>query len=1263
MLGFQVHHIFPEALMKDLQKRYTNFFKDIGFDFNDYSNRINLFDNQTMADVMKAFHTKNPDGMNVARFFGSVRHSGGHDVYTKFVRETLEKILDPENPIKTEVREALVLDLHQQLVISMREGYPPLHETNVAEYEKHFLKKLAMPQDFMDENGNYNPNTARSKQVTEYKLSYDKFNVTNINNDKSVLEDLKIIKKLLIEKYGSLDNLPEPPYLEQTKNELKAGQNGNDLKILRNLIGTLVYDEAKANYFIITQKDIRLFYETDDMNIKANIASAILNAPDKSAVDETTLMDAKSYAMFYQGAHQVATVAAKVSDFSDSSPDVQQRISGFKKGQGGYITPEFLEVIFPVKKIHNTLESFAKQLMQDTKLSAKFNGFANAMDFVNNVYDGLIEGLTTNNWDKFFTQAKEHGTEAVIGTAIGMIAIAAFSAMAAAGGTLALVGTAGTTLLIGAGLVAWGYMWYELTTKVINTDWESVYEGFMSNIRKIDELKDWFNEQKNDVIEGFADILIQYNKWKDKNSIVSLLQDYKEVLENKDNNQEAFQYIKEMYDKNAQFMGTVNDDILINNAKDGDHILYGGLGNDTLIGNDKMDILLGGDGDDVLIGNGGDDILGGNDGNDTLNGGEGNDTLYGGKGKDFLNGDNGFDTYFADHNDTISDSDGKGKVLLDNVQLVGGVQDLTGKDKDLYYSEDGSITYRWNKETKELTVNDGLVIKDFDNEELGINLVEAKGQDIAFVVDVSGSMGDDINAVVNQLDRLLNMIYSPKRGMMDTRISVVAYEQPITVLQKFTEHDTVAERKAAAKQAIAKLPNMIGGGTEYLYTTLYTVLSGGAGAWRKNAKARHIYLIGDEPGDDAHLAKQVYALAKNLNINANVTARSVGGEKFYDVRLQSLDSDDVISVNIHPIMIGNNAQLSGAFHDIAQKTGGSVHQTQGASDIVDVLYDALQSGTAGDDVQIGNEANNTFNGRVGNDKLFGYGGNDTLNGGVGNDVLDGGEGADKFVFSRYFGQDVVYSDKLDTFVFNDISLNNLKFIQAANHDLLIQQQGTQNQVTVTGFFDGGSSFAALQDDFGNILSAEQVKDLAQPMQNVDKNQTITGNIFANQLFGGSGDDVIKGLLGNDFLRGNSGNDRLEGGWGADTYVFKAGDGNDTIYDRLGNDTLRFEDVGLDRLWFSRDGKNLQIDVLDGGGSIKIENYFTSAKSTHFTTNAIEHFQADGHHLFAIRVNRLLDIMDKFKPTTEHSDWNVDMQKQHYLQNNHIEQYWQAIEQY
>ena len=80
MLGFQVHHIFPEAMMEKLEKN----FKDAGIqspiNANDYSNRINLFNNKDMANVMKEFHTKNPDGMNVARFFGKEIRSLGLDI-------------------------------------------------------------------------------------------------------------------------------------------------------------------------------------------------------------------------------------------------------------------------------------------------------------------------------------------------------------------------------------------------------------------------------------------------------------------------------------------------------------------------------------------------------------------------------------------------------------------------------------------------------------------------------------------------------------------------------------------------------------------------------------------------------------------------------------------------------------------------------------------------------------------------------------------------------------------------------------------------------------------------------------------------------------------------------------------------------------------------------------------------------------------------------------------------------------------------------
>jgi hypothetical protein len=56
---------------------------------------------------------------------------------------------------------------------------------------------------------------------------------------------------------------------------------------------------------------------------------------------------------------------------------------------------------------------------------------------------------------------------------------------------------------------------------------------------------------------------------------------------------------------------------------------------------------------------------------------------------------------------------------------------------------------------------------------------------------------------------------------------------------------------------------------------------------------------------------------------------------------------------------------------------------------------AFLSGTAGNDVIIGNNFNQTINGNFGNDSLFGSGGNDQLNGGFGDDLLVGGSGDDQ----------------------------------------------------------------------------------------------------------------------------------------------------------------------------------------------------------------------------------------------------------------------------
>ncbi|PNB71284.1 hypothetical protein C1X64_25740 [Pseudomonas sp. GW456-E7] len=83
-------------------------------------------------------------------------------------------------------------------------------------------------------------------------------------------------------------------------------------------------------------------------------------------------------------------------------------------------------------------------------------------------------------------------------------------------------------------------------------------------------------------------------------------------------------------------------DLLVGGS--GNDSLFGGNGNDTLeggIGDDKLD---GGDNNDILKGGVGNDTLNGGLGDDVLSGGTGNDLLIGSLGDDFLDGGEGIDT-------------------------------------------------------------------------------------------------------------------------------------------------------------------------------------------------------------------------------------------------------------------------------------------------------------------------------------------------------------------------------------------------------------------------------------------------------------------------------------------------------------------------------------------------------------------------------------------------------------------------------------------
>jgi len=121
--------------------------------------------------------------------------------------------------------------------------------------------------------------------------------------------------------------------------------------------------------------------------------------------------------------------------------------------------------------------------------------------------------------------------------------------------------------------------------------------------------------------------------------------------------------------------GGANDDTI-----QGIEILFGGSGDDTLIGSVRGDQLDGEIGDDLVQGGDGKDALGGIPGGDSSPGASGDDTLIGGKDGDLLTGEGGADRFvYLSLRDSF-DTTGKRDHILDFSASEGDRIDLSALD-------------------------------------------------------------------------------------------------------------------------------------------------------------------------------------------------------------------------------------------------------------------------------------------------------------------------------------------------------------------------------------------------------------------------------------------------------------------------------------------------------------------------------------------------------------------------------------------------------
>lgn len=296
-------------------------------------------------------------------------------------------------------------------------------------------------------------------------------------------------------------------------------------------------------------------------------------------------------------------------------------------------------------------------------------------------------------------------------------------------------------------------------------------------------------------------------------------------------------------------------------------VIYGTPGNDNLNSFDaelSLDVyfgflMVGGAGNDTLNGDPFADELQGGEGNDVLNGGLGDDLFIGGAGDDSIDGGSFVFGLFAGN---------------DRSQYRGALADY-----DVEFLPDDTIRIRDKVSGRDGTdILKGVEVAVFSDKSINLR----PGQDIAFVIDTTGSMFDDIDAVKSSSSQIINAIFDGEGGFLDSRIAVVGYNDPGTnTFLNFTDQPKIDDRKTAAINAINSIS--VGGGGDFpelVNSGLLRALSGGAGEWNKEAVSRSIILFGDAPPKDTELRSQVLELAANIGVSipSTLTSMSIVGD-------------------------------------------------------------------------------------------------------------------------------------------------------------------------------------------------------------------------------------------------------------------------------------------------------------------------------------------------------------------------------------------------
>jgi Ca2+-binding RTX toxin-like protein len=669
-----------------------------------------------------------------------------------------------------------------------------------------------------------------------------------------------------------------------------------------------------------------------------------------------------------------------------------------------------------------------------------------------------------------------------------------------------------------------------------------------------------------------------------------------------------------------------NDNLALNEASGAlpKANLFGGAGNDTLIGGSGGDMLFGQAGNDNLQGKGGFDFLFGGSENDTLTGGDADDQVFGESGNDRMIWNPGDDTDLnegGDGTDTVEVNGGNGaeiftvtangtRVRFDRVNPAPFSIDI-GTSENLVLNANGgddSFSATGNLATLiKMTIDGGTgndtLLGGNGNDSLlggdGNDFIDGnQGNDVAFM-----GAGDDVfqwdpgdgSDVVEGQDGADRMLFNGSAGNEIFEASAnggrVRFTRNLGNIVMDLNDVEAIDLNALGGVDMLTVNDLTGTDVVELNANLAGVIGGATG----DAAADTIIVNGTNGKDDidivgAGTSASVLGLVARVNIT-----NSEGANDFLIVNAQG--GDDAVTANTLPAGVIKLTIDGGAGDDqIVGSQGNDVIFGGAGADLV--------NGGRGDDTAFLGDDNDTFvwNPGEGSDVVEGQGGFDTM-------VFNGANIAEKFDLSANgarlrFTRDVA-NIVMDTNGLEQVNLNALGGADLVSvHDLTGTGVTTINlNLAATGGGGDGSVDTVLVDGtagIDNIVVASNVSGgvkvgglaAAVNISSPEGTDQLTVNalggddvVNASGLAAGAMDLTINGGLGTDVLIGSDGDDLINGGDGDDTALMGAGD--DTFVWNPGDDNDIIEgQAGFDKMLFN--GANIaeKIDISANGGRVR-----------------------------------------------------------------------------